>query len=91
VSEDFEATLRATTKIRKLLGLAAGNPNQHEAEVALNRARALGKKHMIDITRLQPIAPELSDKEKRARGFGLAEAMAAGIRRNFPPPIDDDD
>lgn len=77
----FEERLRAATKVRKIMGLAAGNENPHEAEAAMRAARVLADKHGLDITTLQPIAPGNDEAAKRAQGRRMNDIYTAAIAK----------
>lgn len=80
---DFDEVMKATTRVRKLLALAAGNQNQAEATSAMAMVRRLADRYDIDIHKLTPYV-ELTDGEKLRHGAGLMREFAGRFKKDFP-------
>lgn len=86
MTAEFEEMLRAKTRIRKLMGLAAGNANESESKSAMAMAQRLAQKHGIDMTTLRPMtAAELgAPEDKLAAMRRMMAAFGPAISKAHP-------
>lgn len=86
MTTEFEEMLKAKTRIRKLMGLAAGNTNQAEATSAMAMARRLAEKHGIDMHGLTPLtdADLKTPEDKLAAMRRMMAAFGPAISKSHP-------
>lgn len=86
MTTDFERMLKIKTRIRKLMGLAAGNQNEAEAKSAMAMAKRLADKHGIDMHTLTPLteADLKTPEEKMAALRRKMGAFGAAISKAHP-------
>lgn len=91
MTTDFEQMLKIKTKIRKLMGLAAGNTNPAESKSAMAMAQQLARKHGIDITTLQPLTDNdlKTPEEKMAAMRRMFSAFGPAISKTHPGVSED--
>lgn len=86
MTAEFEEMLKAKTRIRKLMGLAAGNANEAESKSAMAMARRLAEKHGIDMHGLQPLtdAELKTPEDKLAAMRRMMAAFGPAISKAHP-------